>query len=213
MFQNNYGEHDAELVRIAMHYASGLVGNYGYTPSDADDILQILVLAANAALPRFNPTKAKRSTFICEVLAREVADLIRHVTREMRDKHCEELSLDDLCPREEDEEILWSEVIGVEKTLTENGCSRNELADFHSLRVDLEEALAELPPRLRELCELHASLSHGEARRAAGMAYSTHHRAIKRIREFLTRRGFAEKFRKKSGRIRGTASNHSIGEP
>jgi hypothetical protein len=61
--------------------------------------------------------------------------------------------------------------------------------DCRRLRADLPEALAELPPELRDLCLLHLALKPNAARIKAGMAKSTHHRAIARIRAFFERRG------------------------
>lgn len=209
MFQNNYGGHDAELVRIAMAHAKGLIGNYGYTPDDADDLLQTLILAGLIALPRFDKSRAKRSTYLYAVLRDKVADLARHAERQRRDRRKEAFSLDAEWPEDECGETLWADLIGVEDSLTEEGCSRRHRDDLHGLSMDVEEALADLPPNLRELCRLHSVLDSEDARRAAGMAYSTHHRAIKRIRAFFERRGFSQK---KSGRDHGSASDHPEGK-
>ena len=211
MFQNNYGEHDAELVRIARAYASGLVGNYGYTIHDADDILQSLIIAGSMALPTFDQSKAKRSTYLCEIIRCKVIDLAKHACRQRRDKRREACSLDAEWPGDESGETRWADLIEIGNTITEDGCGRNDRSDLHGLRMDLEDALSDLPPHLRELCRLHSEYDSEDARRMAGMAYSTHHRAIKRIREFLERRGFEQRFHKKSGRVQGAASNHPEG--
>ncbi len=208
MFQNRYGEYDAELVRIAKFHAKGLVGNYGYTPGDADDLLQTLILAGVIALARFDESQAKRSTYLYAILRDKVADLARHAERQKRDRRKESFSLDAEWPGDESGETVWADLIGADSTVTEEGCSRRDRADLHGLRIDLEEALAKLPSNLRKLCRLHSVLGSEDARRAAGMAYSTHHRAIKRIRAHFERRGF---FPNKNGRDHGTASDHSEG--
>lgn len=213
MFQNKYGEHDAELVRIAMHLASSLVGNYGYTADDADDILQTLILAGTVALPRFDSSKSKRSTFIYAALHARVKNLARDAEREMRDRRREEFSLNADWPGDPSGDTPWGDTIGVDNTLSENGAPRVDHTDIHGMRMDMEEALVDLPPKLRELCRFHSELGSDAARRALGMAKSTHHRAIKRIREFLESRGLAPLEQKKSGTNRDAAVDHPTRQP
>ena len=210
MFQNKYGEHDAELVRIAMAHAAGLVGHHGYTLDDADDILQTLILAGIMALPRYDESKAKRSTFLYAALRARVKNLARDAERVKRDRRMDECSLDAEWPGDDSGETPWANIIGIENTLTENGSSRSDRTDLHGLRMDLEAVMSDLPPKLRELCRLHSALDSEDARRAAGMAYSTHHRAIKRIRAFFECRGISPQ--KKSGRDRAAAVDHSEGK-
>ncbi len=189
MFKNSYGEYDAELVRISMHLASGLVGNYGYTPDDADELLQTFILAGEQALPRFDPLRSKRSTFLFNVLHGKVIDLARRSSRGKRDKSREAFSFDEICSEDDGEENTWGDLIGLESTLNTNGAVNTNNTDWLPLRMDLEEILAGLPPELRKLCLLHSQLRPEEARKAAGMAKSTHQRAIQKIRQFLLSHG------------------------
>jgi RNA polymerase sigma-70 factor, ECF subfamily len=189
MFRNSYGGHDAELVHIAKHLASGLIGTAGYTEHDADDLLQTLILAGTLAMPRFERSKAKRSTFIYDVLRKKVIDLIRSAARAKRDKSRETISLEEAWEGDESGETAWAELISAEHTLNNDGVARRDRKDPRPLRMDVEEALADLPPDLRELCRLHSYLRPEEARREAGMAKSTHHRAVAKIREFMANRG------------------------
>jgi len=203
MFQNKYGGHDAELVRIAIHFASELINSGGYTENDADDIQQELIIAGELALPRFNPARAKRTTFIFHVLRQKALDLAKFINRESRNKAKEALSLDEIWPPDLSEELLWGDVLGVEDTTDECGVVRLNRKDLRPLSMDLQEVLKELPEELRELCRLHSLLRPDEARCTAGMAKSTHHRAIARIREFLTKHGFSP-----AGTDWETASDH-----
>lgn len=208
MFQNKYGEHDAELVHIAMHLASGLVGNYGYTEHDADDILQILLVEGTRALVRFDQSVAKRSTFLYAVMSDRVASLARDAQREKRDRRREKLSLDEEWPGDATGDTGWADVIGPADTLDANQVPRCDRADLLALRMDIAEALADLPPELRELALLHCQYGSEDARKAAGLAYSSHHRAIKRIRQHLEKWGLAPETSKKGGRNRGSAADH-----
>lgn len=175
-----------------MAHAAGLVGNYGYTAQDADDILQELILAARQALSRFDPARSKRSTFLYTAIRHKVIALARHACREKRDRRNEAFSLDDIWPGDVSGAMLWHDVIGKERTLDEYECCRQSRSDVDSLRLDVADAIADLPPQLRKLCLLHLVYPPDEARRKAGMAKATHHRAIQRIHAFLKRRGIFE---------------------
>ena len=188
MFQNNYGDYDADLVRIAMAHAASLVGNCGFAQDDADDILQTLIIAGYQALTRFDPSKAKRSTYLYAVIRGRVANLARDADRAKRDRRKDAFSLDAEWPGDASGETPWHDVVGSADMLPVYGGSRKERTDLHGLRIDLAEAIADLPPKLRELCRLHSLLRPEEARRAAGMAHSTHGRAVNRIRKFLESR-------------------------
>jgi len=211
MFKNSYGDYDAELVQIAKAHANGLIGNHGYTQDDADDILQSLIVAGISALSQFDSSRGKRSTYLYAVLRNQVINLVRYADGKIRDRQNESFSFDEKVDEDEIEETLWSDIIGIEKTITEDGASRNDHADIHGLRIDVKEALAGLPPQLRELCRLHAFLDSEDARRAAGMAYSTHHRAIKKIRFHLGKLGFTPKNPKKGGRDQASITHHTKG--
>ena len=172
-----------------MAHAVGLIGHYGYTQQDADDILQELILAARQALPRFNPAHAKRSTFLYAIIRHKVIALARHASREKRDRRNEAFSLDDKWPGDLSGNTPWHDVVGTERTLDEHKCSRKSRVDIKSLQMDMAEVLADMPSRLRKLCLLYLEYPPEEARRKAGMAKVTHHRAIQRIRAFFERRG------------------------
>jgi len=145
MFQNKYGEHDAELVRIAMAQAAGLVGNYGYTWADADDILQTLILAGHLALPRFDKSVAKRSTYLFAAIRDKVTDLARHADRQKRDRRKEAFSLNSDWPGDPTGDTQWNDALSIQDSLTEDGAPRKDRADIHALQMDLDDALADLP--------------------------------------------------------------------
>lgn len=199
MFKNKYGEHDAELVRIAKAHATSLVGNHGFTIDDADDILQTLIIAGIEALSQFDSSKARRSTYLYSSIRHKAISLARYAKGKMRSKCMEKFSLDSDWPGDSTGETQWNDAVGLEHTLTENGTPQGNRADILGLRIDVEKALEDLPPKLRELCRFHSQLDVEDARRAAGMSKSSHHRAIKRLRVFLEIRGLKPNSPKISG--------------
>ena len=104
-------------------------------------------------------------------------------------------------------------MIGLADTLDADQVPRRDPSDLMGLKMDMAAALAALPQNLRELAWLHSHLRYEEARKAAGLAYSSHHRALKRIRQHLEKCGLSPETPKKGGRDRGGAADHPTRQP
>lgn len=81
-----------ELIR---HKVRRLVGHYGYTGSDRDDLTQELALQAHVATQKYDPTRGAVTTFLDRVLTRKVASLVAAATAQKRDRRREQ-ALDDV---------------------------------------------------------------------------------------------------------------------
>lgn len=69
---------DPEARALICHKVRRLVGQYGFTPADREDLAQELALQAHVASRHYDPTRAKAVTFFEQVLTRKVVSLIRH---------------------------------------------------------------------------------------------------------------------------------------
>jgi len=83
--QNRYDRIEQEAVLLVRSKARQLVGRYGFTASDREDIEQELMLDLLQRLPRFDPSRAKRKTFINRVVDNAVASLVKRQKAEKRD--------------------------------------------------------------------------------------------------------------------------------
>ena len=90
-----------EEENTVRHYARALVGHAGFTTSDQDDIEQELRLDIFLRLPKYDPAKSKRTTFITRVIEHKTADLIRHHRAESRALNVEVRSLEEEVNTEE----------------------------------------------------------------------------------------------------------------
>jgi len=66
---------DPFVMRQAEVRASRLVGNYGFTPDDWDDLRQELLLDYLRRHPRFDPERGNHDGFACGVLRHQAAKL------------------------------------------------------------------------------------------------------------------------------------------
>ena len=88
----------------------------GFTTSDQDDIEQELRIDIFQRLPKYDPAKSKRATFITRVIEHKTADLIRHHRAESRALNVEVRSLKEEVQTEDG--IVWLEALITRGTWT-----------------------------------------------------------------------------------------------
>ncbi len=175
--QGKLNGYATKAIRIK---ARRLIGKYGFTPDDYQDLMQEMTLDLLVRLPKFDPTRAGLDTFVSRIVNRKVADLIRHRRMEMRDYRREAGSLDGPDADAEDLDLLVGSQI----------LSTSECMD---LRLDLSLAVADLSPELQRLVEVLLTHSITEAARELGVPRSTlYGRGIARLRKALADKGLDE---------------------
>ncbi len=161
---------DSFTTRLIRSKARQLVGRYGFTRSDREDIEQELLLDLFVRLRRFNPARARRCTFIRLVVDRCVASLIRRRRTVSRGYGRASVSLDELLGDRADAGRFL-------EPATDDTHQRD-------LRIDLAEALESLPVRYREVSE---ELRDGNLWTAAQQQRRTRE-TIRRMREIIRHR-------------------------
>ena len=79
---------------IIRYKARQLIGKYGFTRDDYDDLQQEMMLDLLRRLGKYDPSKAGLSTFVARIVDRKVSTLIRHQRQEKRDYRRQVCSLD-----------------------------------------------------------------------------------------------------------------------
>ena len=194
IYRNSYTDVDTDVVRLAKKRARSLIKNIGFSADDLKDIQQELICAAIKQLAKFDLSRSGKLTFIGGILDKKAAQLFRNRTREKRHPSLEAFSLDEPLPDAVDECATYGDWLSDEKDRT---------WQILDLVIDVRGALASLPPKLRVLALFHAEMRPDEARQAACLTKSSHHRAMKQLRKHFERAGFgpgAKKPRNLSGR-------------
>ena len=192
---------DADALRLSATRAHSLLGKFGFSSADFHDLQQDLLVAALSALQRYDAARGRKLPFIRCVLFKKSLHIVRDFTRQKRNRECEAFSLDAPLPPSECE--FDGETHG-EVIEDRSDCTWRCL----DVIIDVRDALATLPPRLRALAQYHAEMRPDAARRTAGMAKATHSRAMRRIRQHFARIGILPS-PKKSGTFGGTTGNLS----
>ncbi len=162
-------EHGGDYASwLIQHKADQLVGRYGFTESDREDIEQELTLALLERWPQYDPARSKPCTFVAKIVDHKVADLVKRQRQERRFRESIDLSHAD--------------------RLTETTCPSHE--EEVDLRLDVETVLASLPPNYRELCERLKHESLLAASEHMGVPESTLRFWLTKIRQAFEDAGF-----------------------
>ena len=180
------------VVRLVRRKARELVRHVRFIPSDREDIEQDLLLALLKRLRKFNPSIAHYNAFATTVVERCAATMIEHRAAERRAPRQSNGSLhvavDDgtgNCV-----ELLATIVDGQQKRhASQLSCGVEESSDLAS---DVADVIADLPPRLREICEQLKHDTPAEVARNLRVGRATIYERINRIRARFEKAGLHE---------------------
>jgi RNA polymerase sigma-70 factor (ECF subfamily) len=155
------GEYAVKLISFK---ARQLIGQYGFTEADRDDIEQNLTVDLLQRQPKFNPSRASLHTFIDRIVNHAVASLVERQSAACRDYRRNGVSLNDpvAVGGVDDEPTEVGDLIDQDTYLRSTGQPAMHLPDQVALHVYLGRFLSMVPPELSDLC----------ARLAAGQTMS-----------------------------------------
>ncbi len=190
---NRYdGAVDDNAVRTIKRKARQLVGHNGFTVSDLEDIEQDLIQDLLRRLPKYDPTRAQRSTFIARVIEHRVATIIEARKAKKRDYRRRGWSLNERLEDGEGGSIERGEMVDQEDYLRRTRGLSRPAADLRDLVIDVHEAVEKLSPKLRELARRLETQPISEISRDTGVPRSTLYERIKELRAFFGDAGLQE---------------------
>ena len=189
---NRYEGIDEFAVRSIRSKARELVGQYGYTRSDIKDLEQELVLDLLKRLPKYDPKRAQRNTFINRIINHKVATIIESKKAAKRDYRRSGGSLSEDYEDSEGRITPRLERVDSRSCRQRMGWSVEPSIEQMDLKIDLDQVVAGLPPELRELCERLKFQTVAEIFQETGAPRSTIYDRMKRIRAVFEDRGLKE---------------------
>ena len=193
--ENRFDGIDPYAAKLIRYKARQLVRRSEFSQSDQEDIEQEIVLDLLYRLPRYDPRRAQRNTFIARIIEHKVAALIDYRRAAKRDFLREGASLNRDIADGEGRTTDAIQTVDQETYLRRLGIPFRPQRDEVDLRLDLESALQRLPEDLRSLCEMLRSMSVQEIATAVGIPRPSVYDAIKRVKARLVEEGFEEIFR------------------
>ena len=190
------GEYAARLIQFK---AQQLIGRYGFTRSDREDIEQELRTDLVGRLRQFDSKRSQRNTFIARLVEHKVASIIEHRKAGMRDFAREERSLDTWVNVDDGGWEQFGDMLTEEEALKRQGRARRSKEELRDLILDVRSVVDELADDDRALCLLLFDVgSVSEASRTSGIPRSTIYEARDRIQRRFERAGLQDYLPKKS---------------
>lgn len=167
------GDYAEDLIRFK---ARTLAGKPPFCRSDREDLEQELRLDLLRRLPRFDPARASRDTFISRVLDHAAATLLEKARAAKRGNGLLQASLQDLVEDGDGGETeRW-------QTLPAESSKRVPHVSNPDLAIDLGKVLSGLPEESRHLGELVFRLGLSEASRVTAVPRATLYGRLETIR-------------------------------
>ena len=183
---------DEYAVQIIKFKAKQLVGRVGLTDSDREDLEQEMILDLLQRLPKYNPDRAQRNTFIARVVEHKIATIIEARKAGLRDYRLCNCSLNEHLEDEECGSVERMETIDQEDYLRLTGKLSRSTAELRDLSIDVRQAIEKLLPELRELCRRLGIDTVTELSRDTGVPRGTIYESLKKLRANLEAAGLKD---------------------
>ena len=175
------GEYAQKVIRIKV---SQLIGKYGYTESDREDLESELTLHLLERMPQFDPKRAKRNTFVARIIENKVVSILRYRRGQCRDCSLDGQSLDRDTSGENGEAVSYGDLITEGKGRRHLGQEARSATDASDLSIDAEQFISQLPAHLRDLAQrLMTGSSIASIARDVDLSRTVIHRRLKDLRQ------------------------------
>ncbi|MCP4573817.1 MAG: sigma-70 family RNA polymerase sigma factor [bacterium] len=165
-----------------------VVGQYGLTESDVEDLSQELRLDLLRRLPKHKPARSSRRTFASRLIINKVRTIIAERTAQKRDYRKTAVSLDEEIGGGGDAAPVGDRFMAPGTGATEEGRL--------TLRIDLETVLSPLPDQHCAICAgLREEREITELARDFGVSRSTIYARLAEIRRRLVEKGYGPRIR------------------
>jgi len=182
---------DDYAVRLIESKARSLIGHYGFTDDDREDLEEDLMLDYLQRIPKFDPTRAKRSTFIARIVRNKIASIIEARKAQKRSYRTPVYSLFGWVRDKTNGYIPRIETVDADHYLLRRG-RRRRREEVLDLRIDLSRATDLLTPELRDLCQRLEHQTPTEISRSTGVPRGTITDRMRKVRTVFEQRGMRD---------------------
>ncbi len=186
-YTEKFTELDERSCKQLEYKAKSLVGHYGFTKSDIEDIKQELYLHLYQQLPKYDPARSSKATFVDRVLGNAVRDLIRRRKSECRDYSMCQTSLDQPAyPGNEGYETI-GDTISEAQSASGISWNRQNNIDMINLQIEVKRIMSKLDEELQAICiGLSANMTPTEIAKELGIcrqSFYVHKSKIRKVFE------------------------------
>lgn len=159
-----------------------LIGKFGYTSGDREDLEQQVVASVLQGQGKFDPDKATRPTFISRLTDRAIASIIRERCAEKRDYRREVQATRAVERCDESNDANSSEAITERAARSHRGAQPRSDQSHAELRLDLEVAMDSLPESHQKVWKLRVGHSIPKVAQMLGISERQVRKRISEIR-------------------------------
>lgn len=190
----NPNEIDTYSLRLIGQAVRRVIGKYGFTHDDRDDLERDLLVHLLTRLPRFDPRRAGKERFTRSIVLNRLRNIISNRKSAIRSIAPED-SLNVLVADDEGWAIERIDLVSADAYLQATGQASRPSAELRDLHIDFQRAVDTLPPELQDLCLRLLTQTITEIAREVGVSTATIYYRIRKIRKEFEARGLAEYLR------------------
>lgn len=195
IIENRYEGIDKYAIWLIKRKAKQLVGQVGFTEADREDLEQELIYDLLCHLPKFDPGRATRNTFINRVVEYKVVTIIKAQKAGKRDYQLLAYSLNECKEDENGNQVEHIDNVNQNEYFIKMGKASHPLEELCELSIDIKKVIGDLPPNFRTLCQLLQEKTVSEISRNMGVSRITVYKLIKKLRNMLEDKGIQKFFR------------------
>lgn len=188
---NSYEGIDTYAADLIRNKSRLLIGKAGLTESDRPDLEQELMIDLLERMKRYNPAKAKKTTFMARIVERRIASLLEMRFAQRRDCRLCKASLNEPAPSSFGESLERGDLMSrdLHSSVKTSEPVERKTGD---MQIDMEAVIASLPEQLRDLCERLRTSNMMEISRETGICRGTLYYRLSLLREALQEAGLKE---------------------
>jgi RNA polymerase sigma-70 factor (ECF subfamily) len=173
--------------------ARSLIGQWWFTQSDLDDIMQQLRVEVWRRLPKFNPGRGDFERFIYHLVRKATARIVESQIAAKRLAHHRTLSADSLVKGKDSQLIRAGNLMDADETNRRLGTAPRHFTDQSDLKADVRDFLGRLPADLHGLCKrLMDGQDPTEIHRLTGMSRGSIYDRREKLRQLMEQAGLKE---------------------
>jgi len=193
MAQKRMQDLDDYARRLIKCKAHQLIGKYGFTRSDVDDLTSEMTHDLSERMAKYDANIAKRSTFIARVVERKISKIIRHQKTELRDYRRNDCSLNEYMKADNGQMVERVRTISQDEQDLRSGKHSRPKSERVDLQIDLSLIISGLPSDQKQLVDvLTRTDSIAEAARELGVPRTSLYAPIQRLRVLFEDKGLGE---------------------
>ena len=184
--QDGLSEIDRYAIRNIVCQVRGLIGRYGITLDDRDDLIQQLFLEYLERVAGFDPERGRYKTFVNSLIRNQSISLVRARKRQRQEVALCALPETSVEDPDDEHRGARSADLSDDAYRMSTGRATRPATELLDLRIDVDRALNSLPLPLQEISTRVAAEGVGEVAKTLGRSQTRVYQLLWKVRAAFT---------------------------